>query len=346
MARGLLVGPQQVGAPEVATIDERVLPLYTVLVPLHDESARLPGLVECLTALDYPRTRLEVLLLCEEDDPATARALEALALPDHLRVVVVPDSHPVTKAKACNVGLQLARGDLVVVYDAGDRPEPDQLKKAALAFARALRPTCVQATRHHGVSGPGGPGRLVPAWARSIRAVQSDLVLPALAEAGSPVLLGASAHHLPVATLRELGGWDPFDVTAEADLGARLARAGHRTVVLDTETSSAAPQRLGAWLTQCARTSKGLLLTGLVQLRHPGRLLAQVGVRSAASLVLSLAGVVALLLHPLLWAAVVWWAVTSPGPVPDALGVVALDRPGARQRRLRPRPARRRSAAR
>ena len=61
-----------------------------------------------------------------------------------------------------------------------------------------------------------------------------------------------------------------------------------------------------------------------MQLRHPGRLLAQVGVRSAASLVLSLAGVVALLLHPLLWAAVVWWAGTSPGPVPDALGVVAL----------------------
>ena len=155
-------------------------------------------------------------------------------------------------------------------------------------------------------------------------------MLPALTETGVPALLGASAHHLPTTALRDLGGWDPFNVTAEADLGARLGRAGRRLVVLDSVTSSAAPERLGPWLTQSARASKGLLLTALVQLRHPGRLVAQVGVRAAASLTLSLAGVVALLLHPLLWAAVAWWAGTRPagvassGAVPDVLGVVAL----------------------
>ncbi len=77
LARGLRTRPAHAGGRPA----EPTLPAYTVLVPLHDELDSLPGLLRSLEGLDYPRTRLEVLLLCEEDDPATVAALRALRPP-------------------------------------------------------------------------------------------------------------------------------------------------------------------------------------------------------------------------------------------------------------------------
>ena len=51
-----------------------------------------------------------------------------------MRIVVVPDGQPRTKPKACNVGLSFAHGEFLVIYDAEDRPDPDQLRKAVAAF--------------------------------------------------------------------------------------------------------------------------------------------------------------------------------------------------------------------
>jgi hypothetical protein len=59
-----------------------------------------------------------------------------MRLPASFRIVIVPHSHPKTKPKACNYGLALAQGEYVVIYDAEDKPEPDQLKIAYLAFGR------------------------------------------------------------------------------------------------------------------------------------------------------------------------------------------------------------------
>ena len=115
---------------EIAALDERTLPIYTILVPLYKEAGIVPRLVRDINALDYPRTRLDVKLLCEEDDLDTIDKIREMQLPPHFHLVVVPDSQPKTKPKACNYGLQLASGKYCVIFDAEDRPDPDQLKKA------------------------------------------------------------------------------------------------------------------------------------------------------------------------------------------------------------------------
>jgi cellulose synthase/poly-beta-1,6-N-acetylglucosamine synthase-like glycosyltransferase len=56
-----------------------------------------------------------------------------LDLPGNVEVVVVPDLQPRTKPKALNYALP-ARGEYLVIYDAEDRPERDQLRKAIAAF--------------------------------------------------------------------------------------------------------------------------------------------------------------------------------------------------------------------
>jgi len=124
----------------------QTLPLYTVMVPLFREAKMLPGLVQSLQALAYPRAKLEILLVLEAVDTEMQAAVLAMRLPGNFRTVVVPAGAPQTKPKALNYALQFARGEYVVVYDAEDRPEPDQLLRALTAFERGPPQLgCVQA---------------------------------------------------------------------------------------------------------------------------------------------------------------------------------------------------------
>ena len=56
-----------------------------------------------------------------------------------------------------------------------------------------------------------------------------DVFLPGLAAWRMPLPLGGTSNHFQTTTLRSLGGWDPYNVTEDADLGIRLARAGYHT---------------------------------------------------------------------------------------------------------------------
>jgi cellulose synthase/poly-beta-1,6-N-acetylglucosamine synthase-like glycosyltransferase len=141
---------EQVTAEEVAALQDTDLPVYTILVPVYKEAGIVGLLMRNLADLDYPREKLEILLLLEEDDPETLTAALAAAPPDIVRIVVVPHSLPKTKPRACNIGLTFARGQYVVIYDAEDRPDADQLKKSIVAFGKGGDDlVCVQAALNY-----------------------------------------------------------------------------------------------------------------------------------------------------------------------------------------------------
>ncbi|MBR4614328.1 MAG: glycosyltransferase, partial [Kiritimatiellae bacterium] len=122
------------GTSDARQATRRSFPVYSVLVPMYKEPEVVPQMVRGLSELDYPLDRLDVQLLLEEDDAATIAAARATPMPPGFRVTIVPPSFPRTKPKACNIGLGPARGEYLVIYDAEDRPERDQLKKAVQAF--------------------------------------------------------------------------------------------------------------------------------------------------------------------------------------------------------------------
>ncbi len=242
---------------EVAAADcvaDAETPVYSVLVPLFREAGVLPCLLQALEALDYPRAKLEVLLVLEAADLDTQAILLSLHLPPAFRTVIVPEGGPRTKPKALNYALQLARGDYVVVYDAEDRPEPDQLRRALAMFRRAPPQLgCVQAQLN--IYNPRA------SWfARQFTLEYSalfDAILPALARLGLPVPLGGTSNHFRRETLVAVGGWDPFNVTEDADLGFRLARRGWRTALLQSTTWEEAPVSFSRWFRQRTRWLKG-----------------------------------------------------------------------------------------
>ena len=139
-----------------------------------------------------------------------------------------------------------------------------------------------------------------------------DAILPALARLGMPVPLGGTSNHFPRETLVACGGWDPFNVTEDADLGFRLARMGLRTAVLASTTWEEAPATLGQWLRQRTRWLKGWMQTYLVHTRQPFRLAAELGTRGALGFhALMGALMISALIHPLFYALLAYHALAG-----------------------------------
>ncbi len=298
---------------EVAGLDARRLPMYTILVPLRDEAAVLPQLAGALDRLDYPHDRLDIKLLLEEDDHETLAAARALKLPACFEMVVLPDAQPRTKPKACNYGLLHARGEYVVIYDAEDMPEPDQLKKAVAAFRTAdSRVACVQAK----LSYYNRLQNSLTRWFTVEYAMWFDLMLPGLQAAGLPIPLGGTSNHLRVAALRQVGGWDPYNVTEDADLGIRLYKAGYQTLLINSDTFEEANAEFVNWVRQRSRWVKGYVQTWLVHMRRPGRLRQELGWRGFAGFQAMILGTpLTFLLNPVLWLVTTAWFLTAAGAI-------------------------------
>jgi cellulose synthase/poly-beta-1,6-N-acetylglucosamine synthase-like glycosyltransferase len=152
-----------------------------------------------------------------------------------------------------------------------------------------------------------------------------DAILPALARLRMPVPLGGTSNHFPRETLVACGGWDPCNVTEDADLGFRLARRGYRTAILLSTTWEEAPTGLGQWIRQRTRWLKGWFQTYLVHTRQPFRLTADLGVRRALGFhALMGALLLSALVHPFFYALLAYHWLTGHllEPADSAAGAV------------------------
>lgn len=274
----------------------RELPTVTVIAALHREADSVDALVRALARFDYPSTRYEIALAVEADDEETlaaARRAARYALPA-LHVIPVPAIGPRTKPKALNYALKLTSGRLVAVYDAEDEPHPGQLRAAAQAFAADPGLGCVQA--------PLGWYNRTECWLTRMFALeyaaQFYVMLPLFARFGWPLPLGGTSNVFARAALADSGGWDPFNVTEDADLGFRLARQGWRCAMIEPGTLEEAPVTVKAWTAQRSRWLKGHALSWTVHMRRPGALRTEAGWGAIAALQASLgANVLSALFH-------------------------------------------------
>ena len=211
----------------------------------------------------------------------------------------MPASFLRTKPRACNYALRFIRGSCTVIYDAEDRPDPDQLKKVVAAF-RVAPPdvACFQARLNVYNADDNWLTRMFAleyaAW--------FDFLLPGLGRLGIPIPLGGTSNHFRTEILTGVCGWDAFNVTEDADLGVRLARLGYRVLPIDSSTYEEATPSLGGWIRQRSRWLKGYMQTALVHLRAPARFIRTVGVLPFLGFVIFLLGaVMTSLLSPFFW---------------------------------------------
>lgn len=241
-------------------LSDAELPVYTVLVPLRDEAQMVGQLARAMRALDYPSEKLDVRFVVESRSPATITAVQHELYDPRFELLVVPDAPPRTKPKAMNYAMPLVSGAFVVVYDAEDIPDPGQLRLAASTFAQHPEIDCLQAE----LVIDNARESLLAAQFAGEYAGQFGLMLPLLARLGLPMPLGGTSNHFRTETLRQLGGWDSFNVTEDADLGVRLARSGLGIATIASHTGEEAPLTVGAWLKQRTRWMKGWMQTLIV----------------------------------------------------------------------------------
>lgn len=291
--------------PPRMTTDE--LPLYTILVPAYKEVNVIEKVLKNLDELDYPQSKLEVLILLEEDDIETLETARSFRPPEYVRILVVPEGVPQTKPRACNYGLTFANGEFIVIFDAEDHPDPDQLRLAVNEFRKDeferaywkpedKKIVCTQAALNYFNADYNVITRMFAVeyshW--------FDAMLPGLDDSGIPLPLGGTSNHFRTQELRDLGGWDPYNVTEDADLGLRAAAEGLRVSTIQSVTWEEACSQTKAWTRQRTRWIKGYMITAAVNTRHPLKFWRKTGLRGmVGNIGLILGTPLAFLLYPI-----------------------------------------------
>ncbi len=287
------------------------LPVISVMVPLFRESDVAGKLVGRLSRLDYPRELTDILLVIEASDQVTRNAIQGARLPGWIRVVEVPNGPVQTKPRALNYALNFCRGAIIGVWDAEDRPDPDQLHKVARRFHFAPDDVaCLQGALDYYNPRTNWLARCFTieyaAWFR--------VILPGVARLGLVVPLGGTTLFFRRDALEQVGAWDAWNVTEDADLGVRLARRGWRTEIIDTTTDEEANCRALPWIKQRSRWLKGYAMTWGVHMRDPRALWRELGPwRFLGFQIQFLGSLSQYLLAPILWS---FWLLSLGLPHP------------------------------
>ncbi|MFH1306653.1 MAG: glycosyltransferase [Candidatus Micrarchaeota archaeon] len=273
---------------ELAQLPDEELPRYTILVPAYKEEGVIKNLITALSRIEYPRDKLDIKILLEEDDKDTIEAVNECKyrMGEEYSIIILPHSHPKTKPKCLNVGLMEAKGEFLTIYDAEDIPETDQLKKAVWIFKNSDDNLVALQSKLYFYN---ANENLLSRWFAAEYAVWFEYVLPGLHAMGLPIPLGGTSNHFKTKVLKDIGGWDPYNVTEDADLGMRLSRIGRKigmmesttfekiggavhtdgVGIMDSVTLEESNTVLSNWMGQRSRWIKGFIQTFLVHFRHP-----------------------------------------------------------------------------
>lgn len=258
----------------ISNIEEEELPVYTILIALFKESEVVEDLVNAIRRLNYPKSKLDVKIILEEEDNDTILAISKLNCETYFDIMILPNCQPKTKAKALNYALLYARGEYVVVYDAEDEPDADQLKKSYLIFKNSTsKVSCLQAklTCHNDMQ------TFISRMFSLEYVILFEFILKALELLKAPILLGGSSNHFVKEKLLSAGAWDPYNVTEDADLGLRIYSLGFESKLIQSNTKEEATTRLPIWINQRSRWIKGYLISFLVHLKNRNDLKYSIG---------------------------------------------------------------------
>jgi len=213
------------GQNRVPTSFEAPRHSFTVLLPARHEEAVIQDTIQRVVDLKYPAELVEVLVVIEAGDTGTIakveeklRTLSAQGI-QHLRLVTFADP-PINKPHGLNVGLALATGSVVTIFDAEDEPHPDilQIVNTVMVLDGAPIVQCgVQLMNY------------ADRWFSASNVLEyffwfkSRMHYHAAAEM---VPLGGNTVFLRRDVLQDVGGWDQDCLTEDADVGIRLSARG------------------------------------------------------------------------------------------------------------------------
>jgi cellulose synthase/poly-beta-1,6-N-acetylglucosamine synthase-like glycosyltransferase len=317
-------------------------------LPVYREEISLPYLLKSISQLNYPKDKLDIQLLVEPDDYPTIKSILSIPYesipggyveyigdspvangkrPIEIRVwdettirityIYLFPKNSRGKPKSLNKGLLYAKGEFLIIYDAEDRPQPDQLLKMAIYMRDHPEVTCLQAKLAYYNTDQSLLTKLF-----SIEYLNHfNILLPIIHNSELVVLLGGTSNFFRTNILKKLKGWDEKNVTEDADLGVRIARSGGKTIPFNSITWEEAPPKLYPWLRQRIRWNKGFIYTFKVHYKRPLSLIGDIGIKSSIFLLYQLISPVINMISLPGWVifAIVWlnWAGVPLYPISE-----------------------------
>ena len=238
--------------------NESDLPIYTILVPMfHESKETINQMLNSLRNIEYPKDKLDVKLVLEEDDLQTREILNDIPpLEEWITKLWVPYFEPRTKPKACNVAALFAKGEYLVIFDAEDKPEPEQLLKAVYTFRQHpevdILQGCLSFYNYH--------QNLLTEWFNVEYTTWFKLTLPELSRREIALPLGGTSNHIRTKFLFQ-HFWDSYHVTEDLELSTVAISHNRQIMHLASDTTEWCVVNLKSWIKQRTRWMKGYLLT-------------------------------------------------------------------------------------
>lgn len=246
------------------------IPVYTILLPILREKKKIiMQLLAMIKKINYPQHQLDIKILLEEGDDSTINTMSEITLGYNYDIIIIPNSvkyeHPKTKARACNYVFNFAKGEYLVIYDADDIANPNQLQFALQKFNENTSITCIQF--------PLNSYNSQENFLTKCYSIEFDLwykvFLPALSISGMPVTFGGTSNHFRIKSLEE-NLWDAYNLTEDADLGIRwwLKEIGVVYITREFDTKEEAPIFAISLIKQRSRWIKGFIQTYFSHIKY------------------------------------------------------------------------------
>src|SRR5438552_11913744 len=231
---------------------------FTILLPARHEELVYRETIEKVYNLHYPKELMQIIAICREDDPSTiAEARTAIdALGDPNVQLLVFNDQPINKPHSLNLGLQIAHGDVVTIFDAEDEPHPDILNIINTTMLNDdvdVVQSGVQLMNHN------------TKWFCFLNILEYFFWFKSsmhfFARVGMTPL-GGNTVFVRRELMQQLGGWDEMCLTEDADLGIRLSLAHARMrIIYDDEfvTREETPHTIAQFIRQRTRWNQGFI---------------------------------------------------------------------------------------
>jgi cellulose synthase/poly-beta-1,6-N-acetylglucosamine synthase-like glycosyltransferase len=242
-------------------------PRVTVLVPAHNEELVIERTVESICRSDYPKDRLEVIVINDSSTDATGEILRRQqAVYPFLKVVtLVPPVGARGKSNALNHGLKEATGDYIIVYDADNTPERKAIRYLVEAIHGEPQLGAVVGkfrTRNHDVN-------------LLTRFINIETVsFQWLVQAGRCHWFGLTTitgtnFIIRRDILERVGGWRLDALTEDTELTIRVYNEGYRIRwIPEAVTWEQEPEKLKVWIKQRTRWARGNMWVISYYIRH------------------------------------------------------------------------------
>ena len=231
---------------------------FTILLPARNEEEVLRETMQKIYDLNYPKELQQIIAICREDDPNTIAEAQAKIdeLGDPNVQLLVFNDKPINKPHGLNLALQVARGDVVTIFDAEDEPHPDILNIINTTMLNDdvdVVQSGVQLMNHN------------TKWFCFLNVLEYFFwfksSLHFFANVGMTPL-GGNTVFVRRELMEALGGWDETCLTEDADLGIRLALSHARMrVIYDDEfvTREETPHTIEQFIKQRTRWNQGFI---------------------------------------------------------------------------------------